>query len=303
MNVYDQAARFAAKLDPGGFLRWLLAGFDPDLTFTRWLETQTIPFPGEPDRRCDTVAELVPASGLAPPWAAVIEFQTRPDSDMPYRLPEYLGRLGRELRHGPHGRDRYLLAAAVVNLTGTGVVVSVEMVLPGEAGPELRFRPRARNLLEVSAAETLAGIASGAIARCLLPWVPLMDGGDTTESLAEWKRLAAPETNRRLRAEYGGLALQFAELAGCRLEWAKLLEDWNMEESQVVAEWMAQGERKALRSKLVEALEVRFPGPFPAELLSTLQAENDIDRLSRWFRVALTSASLEQFQAGIMAED
>jgi len=82
MNVYDQAARFAAKLDPGGFLRWLLAGFDPDLTFTRWLETQTIPFPGEPDRRCDTVAELVPASGLAPPWAAVIEFQTRPDTDI-----------------------------------------------------------------------------------------------------------------------------------------------------------------------------------------------------------------------------
>ena len=47
--------------------------------------------------------------------------------------------------------------------------------------------------------------------------------------LAEWKRLASPETNRRLRAEYGGLALQFAELAGCREAWEKLLEDWNME--------------------------------------------------------------------------
>jgi hypothetical protein len=121
------------------------------------------------------------------------------------------------------------------------------------------------------------------------------------ENLAEWRRLAAPETNRRLRAEYGGLALQFAELAGCRVAWAELLEDWNLEESQVVTEWMARGERKALRSKLVEALEVRFPGPFPTELLSTLQAENDIDRLSRWFRVALTSASLEQFQAEIKA--
>jgi hypothetical protein len=297
MNVYDQAARFAAKLDPGGFLRWLLAGFDPDLTFTRWLETQTIPFPGEPDRRCDTVAELVPASGLAPPWAAIIEFQTRPDTEMPYRLLEYLGRLGRELRHGPHGRDRYQLAAAVVNLTGTGVVVSVEMVLPGEAGPELRFRPRARNLREVSAAETLAGIASGAIARCLLPWVPLMDGGDTTESLAEWKRLAAPETNRRLRAEYGGLALQFAELAGCRVEWDKLLEDWNMEESQVVAEWMAKGLAKGRREDLLRILSLRFPGPLPSEMIAVIQSESDAGRLSHWLDEAVRCDSLEHFQA------
>ena len=138
-NVYDQAARFAAKLDALGFLRWLLATLAADLIFARWLDTQTIPFPGEADRRCDTVAEIVHAAGLAPPWAMVIEFQTRPDADMPYRLLEYLGRLGRERRHGPHGRDRYLLAAVVVNLTGTGETVSLEMVLPGQTGVELRL--------------------------------------------------------------------------------------------------------------------------------------------------------------------
>lgn len=63
MAEFDQAARFAVKIDPAGFLHWLLPGLDPDLLFTRWLETQTIPFPGQPDRRCDTVAELTHQSG------------------------------------------------------------------------------------------------------------------------------------------------------------------------------------------------------------------------------------------------
>ncbi len=82
MADFDKAARFAAKLDPANFLRWLLPGLDADLLFTRWLETQTIPFPGQPDRRCDTVAELTHASGLAPSWMLVLEFQTEPDADI-----------------------------------------------------------------------------------------------------------------------------------------------------------------------------------------------------------------------------
>jgi hypothetical protein len=123
------------------------------------------------------------------------------------------------------------------------------MVLPGLPEVQLRLKPRRCNLAQVSAADTLAGIASGAVARCLLPWVPLMGGGGAAATLAERRRLAAPETNRRLRAEYGGLALQFAELAGRREAWAALLGDWNMEESQVVAGWMANGEERGAGRK------------------------------------------------------
>jgi hypothetical protein len=46
-NRFDQASRSAAKLDAVGFLCWLLR------------ETPaTLPFPGEPDRPCDTIAWL-----------------------------------------------------------------------------------------------------------------------------------------------------------------------------------------------------------------------------------------------------
>ena len=50
MADFDQAERYAIKrLEPKGFLGWLLVGLDDDLVFTRWLETQLAPFPGEPD--------------------------------------------------------------------------------------------------------------------------------------------------------------------------------------------------------------------------------------------------------------
>jgi len=47
---FDKAARAAAKLNPVGFLRWLLPGLDPSLAYRGWLDTRTPPFPGEPEQ-------------------------------------------------------------------------------------------------------------------------------------------------------------------------------------------------------------------------------------------------------------
>jgi hypothetical protein len=72
-NPFDQAARFAAKLDPAEFLSWSL-GLPPErLGFAGWLDTRAIPFPGEQDRVSDTVARLDPPGGTEPPWALVVE--------------------------------------------------------------------------------------------------------------------------------------------------------------------------------------------------------------------------------------
>src|SRR5437588_1916685 len=118
MAELDQAARFALKIAPAEALHWLLPELDPDLTFTRWLDTETIAFPGEPRRRCDTVAELVSRTGQSPPWAVVLEVEARPRSTILDRLLEYEARLLRKLRHGPHRRDRYLVAGVLILLTG-----------------------------------------------------------------------------------------------------------------------------------------------------------------------------------------
>lgn len=303
LNHYDQAARYAVKLDANGFLAWLLPGLDPDLRFARWLDTQTIPFPGDPDRRCDTVAELVHASGLGPPWGQVLEQQTRPDPEMLDRLLEYLARLRRELRHGPHGRDRYLIAAAVINLTGPPQPDGLEMVLPGATGIELRWRIHVRTMSAENAATTLAGIENGQIARCLLPWIPLMTGGGEPAMISEWKRLALLEPNSRHRRDYGSIALIFAKLTACQKVWSLELEGWNVEESDLVKQWQDVAEQRGrlttLRENLLRVLVAKFSGPLPSELLAAIQTQPDFGELSRWFDVALKAASLAEFQASV----
>lgn len=91
MSQFDQAARYAATLDPA-------------LPFRGWLDTRTLPVPGEPDRICDTVAGLARGATVEPAWALVIEFHAEPDPDMLDRLREYLARLRRELRPGVERR-------------------------------------------------------------------------------------------------------------------------------------------------------------------------------------------------------
>jgi hypothetical protein len=81
-----------------------------------------------------------------------------------------------------------------------------------------------RDLAEMDAAATLHGVASGALARCVLPWIPTMRGGADSAILQCWQELAAPEPDSRRRSDYGGLALVFAEAAGCRAVWHDALK-------------------------------------------------------------------------------
>jgi hypothetical protein len=67
MSDLDPTARYALKIDPPAVLGWLLPTLNPDLAFTRWMDTEAIAYPGEPRRRCDTVAELTSRSHQSPP--------------------------------------------------------------------------------------------------------------------------------------------------------------------------------------------------------------------------------------------
>src|SRR4051812_47802984 len=105
MAELEQTAIFTINLDPEGHLRWLEPKLDPDLKFARWLPTQMIAFPGEPDRRCDTVAELISRSSSQAPWLYILEVEARARLRFLDRLFEYQARANRKLRHGPRNRD------------------------------------------------------------------------------------------------------------------------------------------------------------------------------------------------------
>ena len=297
MNRYDQAARYSPRSDPLGFLRWVVRGLDPALRFQGWLDTRTLPFPGTPDRTCDTVAELAEVVEALRRWALVTEFQTEPDPEILDRLLEYLARLRRVLRWGPQRREKYQVVAGLVSLTGPPQPQSLEMMLPGSDSPALYFRVAVRTLRDEDAALTLDQIAAGEISRSLLSWISLMRGGNEPGIIERWKLVVDQEPNDEHRADYRDIATVFAELTDCAAMWKLGLEGWNMRESTIVAEWMAEGEAKGRRSALIEVLEQRFGAPIPPDLVMTIEGQADVSVLSRWFKAALKSESLDAFRA------
>lgn len=298
-NIYDRYSRFTVKLDPDGFLRWLLRRPDPDLRFRRWLESQPAARPGEPERRCDTVAELQHASGRAPPWALLIELQIGPDPDMLERLLEYLGRTRREVRYDPKTRDKYLVAAAVVNLSGVQAVPRLDMVLPGETGNEFHWSPTVRNLEEESAAELLTEMEAGRVALCLLPWVSLMAGGDRPDIIEQWKTLASRETGPHRRADYGALVLIFSRITKREDVWRTGLKEWNMSESTIIDEWLAEGRAQAFQQSLMDYLGRFFPQGIPPDLEAMIDAQKDPAVLQHWLKLAYRANSADEVRAAI----
>ena len=297
-NPFDQGARYAAKLDPPGFLRWLVPDLTAPLFFNGWLDTRSIPFPGDPDRTCDTVADITDATDTEGSWAMAIEFQTRPDVRLFGRLLEYLGRLWLELQPPRTSGGRLGVVAAVINLTGTAQ--TSRDIVPAGTSPRTCLAVAERNLREQVADEALIRIAEGWVARCLLPFIPLMQGGAEASIIERWMQLAQAEPDARRRADYAGLALVFAELTDCRPAWKQALEGWNVEQSVQVLEWQA----KTKADDLLRVLGKRFPPGATADLERSIRQTNDMEQLDRWLDAALDAATLTAFRqkAGLAAQ-
>ncbi len=134
-------------------------------------------------------------------WALVVEFQSKPDPEMNGRLLEYVARLRLGLRHGRGRRGRYQVAAALVNLTGKAQPDHLTMELPGSETPGLEFRVALKALREEDAPATLAGIAEGRVAACLLPWISLMKGAGDPTIIETWKEVASRKVPERRRTD------------------------------------------------------------------------------------------------------
>lgn len=285
---FDQACRYAARMDPPGFLGWVLGVPRADLAFAGWLDTRGVEGVG------DTVARLDDPTGGGPPWAVAVEFQTEPDPAMFGRLLGYLSDLWLYLRPDPERGSRFEVGAAVVNLTGTGRA-SRRMEWP-TAGLVTHLGVVERNLAGENADTTLGRVEAGELPRCVLPWVPLMAGAETPAVIDRWKQVAAAEPDGSTRSGYAGLARLFADAAGRKELWAEALEGWDVRESSVVNEWIAEGRAEGRAEAVVEVLEERFP-PVPADLAAKVRDSADAARLREWLGLAVRAADLAAFRA------
>lgn len=156
-----------------------------------------------------------------------------------------------------------------------------------------------RTLSVEDAAATMALIAAGQLDRCLLPWIALMHGGDDPIIISQWREAAQGEPDALLRAQYGALALTFADLGGRASIWKRELEGWNMGESRVINEWRAEGRLAGERLALKRFLQGRFRLPLPGDLQTAIDGQTDLAVLARWIDAAAIVSSLDDFRSAV----
>ncbi len=298
MGVFDQTARMAARLKTPEFFDWAIPVFRRDFAFVRWADTRTVPFPGDPDRTLDTVAEFVSKADPADRRLLNAEFQSEPDPDILERLGEYAIRLRMDLRHGTGQAGKFVVHSLLLNLTGPvqeNILDMRDVRLAG--GHVLGATPM--TLREEDGPATLARIAAGELGFSILPWVPLLRGADEAGIIQEWRRIAEQETDPRLRATYGALALIFSELSQRAALWHKEMEGWNVQQSQTVLKWQREAQVELLRGKLRRVLEVRTAAPLPEDLGGTIAEMTDLGELDRWFEAALHADSYDAFRVAV----
>lgn len=303
MGIYDQAGRYAIKRRPSAFFTWRAPPLWAAWKWVGWRDTRTVPFPGEPDRVCDTVAEFEQRTDPRRRCLLDVELQARPETDMLERLGEYALRLRRELRYGPGPTGKCPVLALVLNLTGVEQPRRLDMSVPewGEAGQWVHVAQG--TLAEESAAEALARIEAGELEPWVLVWLPLLRGAAKPANVAMWQQLARREPDSRNRSDFGALALVFAELAGTGPIWRQALRGWNMIESPQVREWQAEARaearRETRRDYVRRAIELRFATPIPADLEGQLAALKRESELDRWFDASQVAPSLDAFRAAV----
>jgi hypothetical protein len=114
--------------------------------------------------------------------------------------------------------------------------------------------------------------------------------------IEEWKRQALTETEEEKRRSHGGLALVFAEKAGCLSASQTVLEGWNVERSQVLLKSEERGELKTNRALLLELLKLKFNQEVPADMVQLVEAETNLTTLHTWFQEAVNVPDLDSMR-------
>ncbi|MDD4239499.1 MAG: Rpn family recombination-promoting nuclease/putative transposase [Desulfotomaculaceae bacterium] len=232
-------------------------------------------------------------------YLMLVEFQTRPDREMPLRIMEYTA-----LHHRRYGKPIY---PVVVNLTGRGMKERysfdcLDLTI-------MDFNYRQVNLREVSGTEYLHRGLIG-----LIPFVPLMKHNEQPEKVLE-KCAQRLETEVPDEEERSTIYLALGVMASLKFPKhliLKVLEVSKMENSPLFdgirEEWEARGEQRGeqrgelrgiLKGRLellINLIETKF-GAVPDDLRAQLIALKETDAIREVVRKAVSSGTIEEFIA------
>ena len=298
MNTsYNEAARYTAKqIVPEASLRFLLPSVFLHWRWLGWDDSQTVSFPGDPERRCDTVARFERIDGTRPPVLLVVEFETEPGSDMAPREGEYRLRLRRESPFQTEPRVPYDVVGAIVYLTGPAQPATWTMTPDDFAGLTMTITARVPCFRNESAMALFDAIAAGTTSKGLLAWVPLMGGSDTPEAVARWVELAIAEPNDRIRRDVGVFANAFAPLNPRPDLWRAALEGWQVKTSPYLDEIAREVRVQTRKEMLIEVIGGHLGQEIPHDILSRIEHEQDLPRLKRWSTVIANVSSFDELR-------
>jgi hypothetical protein len=301
MATFDETARQACKVSGAGLTAWLdcFAAESMVTDFASWDDTRRTSWPGGPERTDDVVCVLRRRAD-GKPAHLIVEVETEPRPDGPARLGIYELLLAIEVRgvldDGPP------VYGALLRLTGSKKGGPL-LLSKSASHPGVLVEPIEVWLADESAADTMARIESGELALCILPWVVLMRGGGDPALIERWKELAGREPDGEKRALYRSFALVFAELIPELVNWQRLLEGWEVRESQYLKSFEDRGKHlgavERAHADLLRVLRARLGTPIPEPIRLAIEGTNDLAILDRWFDAALAAASWADFQAAM----
>ncbi len=224
-------------------------------------------------------------------YIMLVEFQARPDKDMPKRLLEYM-----VMHHRQHQRPIY---PVVINLTGSDRLRDGRYTVDCLELTVLEFNYRQLNLQDMPGQDFLY---KGPVE--LLPLAPLMKQEDAPETVLE-KCARRFDEEVESDSDRDILYVSLAALSSLRFPKElilKVLEVIKLENlplfDGIREEWEARGEIKGKVMgrvvSIMDALE-ESTGYRPVELADRLNAINEDNLLKDLLRTAIKTTTLEQF--------
>ncbi|MBY0228197.1 MAG: hypothetical protein K2W96_02835 [Gemmataceae bacterium] len=283
MGVFDQAARYAARGEPGPVLRHVLG---EGVERLGWSDTRPLPIPGGAEREPD----IIDGGERA---LLVLEFQAQHD---PEKLDVTLleaATLRVYARHGDAKDKKYRVAAALVYLKGEcpGSVLVMDV-----GGKGTLHECHVWNVCRSKARDALDSAEAGAASWGELFWVPLMEDGAQEDVIVRWldsvERLApSPQP----KADLKGVALVFAGLLGKVPEWRRAMGAMLVTESEVVNEWMDMARLEEAKKSLGKVIQRRLPEAWTPDVQKVVADQPDLGMLRTWFDEALAAESPQAF--------
>ncbi|MBY0230770.1 MAG: hypothetical protein K2W96_15900, partial [Gemmataceae bacterium] len=287
MGVFDQAARYAARAEPGPVLRHVLG---EGVRQEGWFDTRPLPMPGGAEREPDLVPDIEDGEGRA---LLLLEFQAQHD---PEKLDITLleaATLRVYARHGEVKDLKYRVGAALVYLKGE---CPDPVLLMAVSGKGTLHECHVWNVCRSKARDALDMVEAGAVSWGELFWVPLMEGGTDEDVVRRWADLVGrlaptPEAKAALR----GIALVFAELAGKVPEWRRVMGATLVTESEVVNEWMDMVRLESAKKHLRRVIQVRLPDAWTPDVEKAIADQPSLELLEAWDEAALAAESPQAF--------